>query len=148
MGFPGGSVGKESACNARDAGSIPGLGRFPGGGMVTHSSILVWRIPGTREPGRLQSIESQRVGHDWSYWAHTAWPILIQILSDFQDFVCVCVCRIPWSLIRCVGLCNHYCTLRYKTGHHKALLCYFLQSHHPITPPTSLEFRIYSSLFL
>ena len=32
MGFPGGSVGKESACNARDAGSIPGLGRFPGGG--------------------------------------------------------------------------------------------------------------------
>ena len=34
-GFPGGSVGKESACNAggaSDAGSIPGLGRFPGGG--------------------------------------------------------------------------------------------------------------------
>ena len=64
MGFPGGSVGKESACNARDAGSIPRLGRFPGGGMVTHSSILVWRIPRTREPGRLQSIGSQRVGHD------------------------------------------------------------------------------------
>ena len=32
MGFPGGSVGKESACNARDTGSIPGSGRFPGGG--------------------------------------------------------------------------------------------------------------------
>ena len=35
MGFPGGSVGKESACsagNARDVGSIPGLGRSPGGG--------------------------------------------------------------------------------------------------------------------
>ena len=31
-GFPGGSDGKESACNARDLGSIPGLGRFPGGG--------------------------------------------------------------------------------------------------------------------
>ena len=34
MGFPGGSVGKESACNAGDArvvGSIPGSGRFPGG---------------------------------------------------------------------------------------------------------------------
>ena len=32
MGFPGGSDGKESICNAGDLGSIPGLGRFPGGG--------------------------------------------------------------------------------------------------------------------
>ena len=30
MTYPGGSVGKESACNARDLGSIPGLGRSPG----------------------------------------------------------------------------------------------------------------------
>ena len=30
MGFPGGSEGKASACNARDPGSIPGLGRSPG----------------------------------------------------------------------------------------------------------------------
>ena len=33
-------------------------------GMATHSSILAWRIPWTEEPGRLQSMESQRVGHD------------------------------------------------------------------------------------
>ena len=33
-------------------------------GMATHSSILAWRIPWTEEPGGLQSIESQRVGHD------------------------------------------------------------------------------------
>ena len=39
MGF-GGSDGKESACNAGDLGSIPGLGRSPGEGMATHSSIL------------------------------------------------------------------------------------------------------------
>jgi len=32
-GFPGGSAGKESACNARDTGSIPGLGRSPGEGI-------------------------------------------------------------------------------------------------------------------
>ena len=32
LGFPGGSAGKESASNAGDLGSIPGLGRFPGGG--------------------------------------------------------------------------------------------------------------------
>ena len=35
-------------------------------GMATHSSILAWKIPWTEEPGGLQSIGSQRVGHDWS----------------------------------------------------------------------------------
>ena len=35
-------------------------------GMAIHSSILVWRIPWTEEPGRLQFIGSQRVGLDWS----------------------------------------------------------------------------------
>jgi len=33
-------------------------------GMVTHSSILAWRIPWTEEPGRMQSTGLQRVGHD------------------------------------------------------------------------------------
>ena len=41
MGFPDSSVGKESACNAEDPGSIPGLGRFTGEGIgYPHSSIL------------------------------------------------------------------------------------------------------------
>ena len=42
LGFPGGSDGKESACNAGDLGSIPGLGRSPGGGHgnpLQHSSL-------------------------------------------------------------------------------------------------------------
>ena len=34
--------------------------------MATHSSILAWRIPWMEEPGRLQSMGSQRVGHDWA----------------------------------------------------------------------------------
>ena len=33
-------------------------------GTATHSTVLAWRIPGTEEPGRLQSMGSQRVGHD------------------------------------------------------------------------------------
>ena len=37
--------------------------------MATHSSVLAWRIPGTREPGGLPSMGSHRVGHDWSYLA-------------------------------------------------------------------------------
>ena len=60
-GFPGGSDGKESACNAGDPGLIPGSGRCSG---ETHSSILAWRIPRTEEVGGLQSMGSQRVGHD------------------------------------------------------------------------------------
>ena len=34
-------------------------------GMATQSSILAWRIPWTEEPGRLQSMGLQTVGHDW-----------------------------------------------------------------------------------
>ena len=50
-GFPGGSDSKESACNAGEQDSIPGLGRCPGDGMAAHSSILAWRILRTEEPG-------------------------------------------------------------------------------------------------
>ena len=55
---------KASAYNAGDPRSIPGLGRSPGEGKATHSSVLAWKIPWTEEPGRLQSTGSQRVGHD------------------------------------------------------------------------------------
>ena len=51
--FPGGSDGKEYACNAVETGSIPGLGRSIEKGMATHSSNLAWRIPQTEEPGGL-----------------------------------------------------------------------------------------------
>ena len=100
---PGGSVGKESTCNAGDPSSIPRSGKFPGEGVVypiqyswasllaqtaknplamqetwvrslgwedpleegmaTNSSILAWRIPCIEQPGRLQSMGLQRVGH-------------------------------------------------------------------------------------
>ena len=53
-----------SAGDIRDIGLILGLGRSPGKGKATHSSIFAWRIPGMEEPGRLQSMGSQRVGHD------------------------------------------------------------------------------------
>ena len=82
-----------SAGDKRDVGSIPGWGRSPGGGggkkatcqcrrrkemwvqslgredpleegMATHSSILAWRIPWREEPGSIQSMGSQRVGHN------------------------------------------------------------------------------------
>ena len=64
LGFPGGSDGKESAYNAGDLGLILWSGRSPGEGNDDPPSFLAWRIPWTEEPGGLQSMESQRVGHD------------------------------------------------------------------------------------
>ena len=63
---------KNLPANPGDAGNvglIPVLGRSPPHPapeeeMATHSSILAWRIPWTGEPGRLQFMGSQRVGHN------------------------------------------------------------------------------------
>ena len=64
-GFPGGSDGKESACNAGDLGSIPRLGRSLEKEMATHSSLLPGKSHGRmEEPGSLQSMGSRRVGHN------------------------------------------------------------------------------------
>ena len=82
---PGGSDGKESACNSGDPDSIDP----PEKGLATYSSILAWKIPWTEEPGGLQSMGSQRVGHDWvSTHTHTLrsvlWPLKKSILYTPQ----------------------------------------------------------------
>ena len=63
MGFPDCPDGKESACNAEDLDSFPGLGTSSGGGHGNPLSILARGILWTAEPGRLQSMGSQRIGH-------------------------------------------------------------------------------------
>ena len=92
-----------SGGDARDAGLIPGSGSSPGVGIDTYSSILAWKILWTEEPGRLQFMGLQRVGHGWacttqSYaslnsllgpslyqkfqdWGHSANPLHQQILQ-------------------------------------------------------------------
>ena len=64
LGFPGGSVSKESTCNAGDyLKGIRSLNREDPleKKVATHSSILAWKIPWTKEPGGLQCIGSQRI---------------------------------------------------------------------------------------
>ena len=56
-------IGKESACNERDLGWIPGLRRSLEKGKATHSSILAWRIPWTTVWVGGMGGESQRVGY-------------------------------------------------------------------------------------
>ena len=62
--FPGGSGGKASACNAGDPGQSLDWKDPLEKEMATHFSTFAWKIPWTQEPGRLQSMGSQRVGHD------------------------------------------------------------------------------------
>ena len=66
-GFPGGLDVKNlptNAGDARDMGLPLGLGRCPGVGNGNCSIILAWKVPWTEESGGLQSMRSQRVGHD------------------------------------------------------------------------------------
>ena len=63
-GLPWWLRGKESACNAGEAGSLLGLEDPLEEEMTTHSSIFAWKILWTEEPGRLLSVGLQRVEHD------------------------------------------------------------------------------------
>ena len=72
--------------------------------MATHSSVLAWRIPGTGEPGRLPSVGSHRVGHDWSDLATAAAVIP-------WSFFTVLVKRISlqmWRLIQNFSVLNKF----------------------------------------
>ena len=112
-GFLGGSDGKESACNVGNLGLILGSGRSPGGGNAIYSSILAWRIPWTEEPVRLQSLGSQRVGHDWLTHTHTTQPLaedrkarlqsdlslntsLVEVLGPF--WACFLLCKVEITI--------------------------------------------------
>ena len=64
LGIPCGFSQWRTHLQCRRCGLIPGLGRSLEKKMATHSSILAWEILWTKEPGRLLSIGSQRVGHN------------------------------------------------------------------------------------
>ena len=75
-GLPGGSVGKNSAHSAGDPrstgglGAVPELGRSPGGGNRSHSSVLAWEshgqgsLEGYSPCGRKESDTTERLSHD------------------------------------------------------------------------------------
>ena len=63
LGFPLGSVVKESPCNDGDLRSNPGLGRYAQRDRTSLSGIVAWKISWTEDPSRLQSLVSERVGH-------------------------------------------------------------------------------------
>ena len=67
--------------------------------MATHSSILAWEIPWTEEPGGLQSMGSQRVGHDWAISLHVTFLVaqMVKNLPAMQETQVQSLGKIPWS---------------------------------------------------
>ena len=138
MGFPGGSAGKESACQCRRRKRrrfVPSLDREDPleKEMVIHSSVLAWKVPWTEESGGLQSLGSQNVRHDWLP-THTGtkslWPsisILYQTPASFHlGSSSLTLLWSPWLLsfpfqVQPTDTSHH----RYP---HPGLLCYPLRS--------------------
>ena len=82
-GFSSGSAVKNlSAVQEPQEMWVRSLGREDAveKGMATHSSILAWQVPWTEEPGGLQSMGSQRVGHDWAH-SHANLASALRFLS-------------------------------------------------------------------
>ena len=109
--LPDGSAGKESAYNAGDLGLIPELERIPGKGnsmknflhenffscsILAWKFFLAWKLPGRRDPGRLQSKGLQRVGHDWATKHGECF------LPPNQFIVCVLSARLGTGYFTCI----------------------------------------------
>ena len=80
--------------------------------MAIYSSILAWRLPGTEKPGGLQSMGSQRVGHDFTF-TFMVFPAVVygcesstikkaeyQRIDAFELWYCRRVLRVPWTTRR------------------------------------------------
>ena len=88
-GFPGGSDGKESACNVEDPGSIPDLGRCPGEGKDYPLQYSCLENPMDRGAWGLQSLWSQRVGHNWAINTRVTKPTSKLLLPSSYQHVTV-----------------------------------------------------------
>ena len=126
MGFSGDSESKESTCNMQKT-QVQSQGKEDplDQGIVTHSSILTWRIPWTKKPGRLQSMGSQRVRHDWA--TNTS----VRFSSVAQS------CLTPHNPMNCStpGLPVHHQLLEF-TQIHIHQVGDAIQPFHPLSSPS------------
>ena len=91
--------------------------------MATHSSILTWRIPWTESPGGLQSMGSQRVGHDWVTKQACVYMRNMCILRLFGVLIYKCqLSQIGWGCFStCLCLCFFVCIFLRKIWFHLVL---------------------------
>ena len=83
-------------------------------GMAIHSSILAWEIPWTGEPGKLQTIGSRRIRHDWSLLAYTHISKLYKLVSSdiCKDVYTITILKVAdWNLPTFPGIPQPFCLL-------------------------------------
>ena len=93
--------------------------------MVIHSSILAWRIPWMEKHGRLQSMGSQRVRHDWATSLHFTFSSYASIPHVLIEFHWRQAFFFNWRVIAlqyCVGFCHTRRWISYKYTHVLSLL--------------------------
>ena len=83
--LPGGSDGKAPAMQETWVQSL-GHEDPVEKEMATHSSTLAWKIPGLEEPGKLQSMGLQRVGHNWATWLDHCPPASLEQFSQLLRY--------------------------------------------------------------
>ena len=95
-GFPCGSAGKKSTCNARDLDLIPGLGRSPGEGMATHSKFWPGEFHGLYHPWGCKESDMTWVTFtftcptekaSWLDYAHPSSLHVLQFISLWEIFI-------------------------------------------------------------
>ena len=125
VGLPRWLSSKEPTCQCRKhrrRGFDPWVRKLPWRRAgQTHSSILAWRIPWTEEPGGLQSIGSQRVGHDWSDLACTHTCVCVYIL---YGGVMTCI----WNMCVCYSITGIH--LKWAASGHHRQFCLHGRSRH------------------
>ena len=97
----------DKAGDARNVGSFPGSGRFPDGGHGNPLQYFAWRIPQTKEPGGLQSMGLQRVGHNWRNLAHTSGYDIGHLQVMWTKKIYIYICCISMIFLLSIGfLCQ------------------------------------------
>ena len=124
--FLGDSEGKASACNAGDLGSIPGSGRPVEKEIATHSSTLAWRIPWMEEPGKLESMGSQRVRHDWA--TSLSFQFSRSVMSDSAT---------PWT-----AACQASLSITNSLSLFKPMSSDVIQPSHPLSSHSPSAFNL------
>ena len=106
--------------------------------MATHSSVLVWRIPGTGEPGGLRSMRSHRVRHNWSNLAAAA-AHTYSLQFSLVALSCPTLCD-PMNHSTS-GLPDHHQLLE-STQTHAHWVSDAIQPSHPVLPPSPPAFNL------
>ena len=104
MGFPGGSDGKESACNAGDSGLIPGLGSSPGEGNGNPLQYSCLENPMDRGPQSVHGVTASDATEQVALFIVDL-QCCVNLCCTTERFSCVCICMCLVAQL-CLTLCD------------------------------------------